>query len=57
LGWYNNGLRHGNWMALRGEDLAVLEIGWYEEDVWIDGMKDDDKLMKFSRHQIFWDPA
>ena len=44
-------------MALRGEDLAVLEIGWYEEDVWIDGMKDDDKLMKFSRHQIFWDPA
>ena len=32
VGWYKNNKRHGNWMHLRGNDMCVMEEGYYRDN-------------------------
>ena len=42
-------------MSLNGDDLAVLESGWYEDNLRKGDMKSDSRYKKFTRKDIFLD--
>ena len=49
LGWYKNNVRNGNWMSLNGDDLEIIEQGWYQNDQCIGGMKEDNLYKLFRK--------
>ena len=53
MGWYKNNVRHGNWMAINGHDMKIIESGWFEDGVRIGDMKDDHIYKNFTREDIF----
>jgi len=55
VGWYQNNIRVGNWMSLKGDDFAILESGWYEDNGRKGDMKSDSRYKKFTRKDIFLD--
>ena len=60
-GWYKNNMRHGNWMLMNGNDLSIIERGWYQNDKRISkNMRHIDHAVnnfgaKFTRSNIFND--
>ena len=59
-GWYKNNLRHGNYMAVNGDSLNVIEQGYYANDKKVSAMKDyqnrDKSFVKFEIGDIFQNP-
>jgi len=31
VGWYQDSMREGNWMALNPDDMSVIESGFYKD--------------------------
>ena len=48
-------MKHGNWMAVKADDLSVIESGWYQNNQRISDMKDHDIYKNFKVIDIFYD--
>jgi len=48
-------MKHGNWMSINAHTMAIRISGWYEKNIRIGNMKDDDNYKKFTRADVFLD--
>ena len=51
--WYQNNMRHGNFMLLNAKNMTILESGYHVEGEDTVDMKDDPVYKKFTRSDIF----
>ena len=49
IGWIRNNQKHGNRMILDGDTMAILDQGYYVNDVRKEDMKEDVKFRNFTR--------
>ena len=55
MGWYQNDVVHGNWMKIKGDDMSVIESGYYADDIRKDDMRNDRYNKPFTIYDIFAD--
>jgi len=55
LGWYRDKKRNGNWMKIKGDDMSVIESGYYADDIRKDDMRNDRYNKPFTIYDIFAD--
>ena len=42
-------------MKVDGEDMRIVESGWYEGGHWAGDIKEDEEYRMFTRNDVFYD--